>query len=578
MRPALAAFFLPALLLAGCPTKAKPDTDGGPQSDGPMETTPTLPSLQVTSPADGSYTNGTVTITVAASGGQAPATITLLDGSTPIATLDAPSPYTYSWDTTGLTDGPHTIGAKATVDSQTIFSAPITINVDHTAPSVEMTTPSTGATDVVLRAPITITFSEPMAASSLSSSSVTLKVGGAAVATTVTLSADGTVATIAIDDLTAFALPSTFAVTLASTITDLAGNTLSPPLTVWSWTVPDFIDYGTFPGMGNNILNPLLMVTSAFQPVLAYADLYVSSSGTQQFYTLHVQSFDGQNWTDLGRPSPNGNENNGFSLALDAEDHPVVAWSEHSTTSGADGIYVAAWDGAAWGAALTPVDAADPTANATAPILRLDTNGLPVVGWLESLAVVGNDIFLTHWTGTQWNGSPGKLGLNGITAFDLVLDGQGNPIVGWRTTDTTAVYAFRGTTELMSPTMTATNDPTLALDQMADPLFVEKGTAFEVYSFVSGVWQVTVPVSVPASATAQNPKIRTGPDHNPLVGWIDSASLGFARWTGTAWEARAGLFTDDGTVDSFDLTVDSRGTVWLAGSNPSRAFVLMSNY
>src|ERR1017187_3346317 len=160
MRCARSVILLPLLLLTGCPTKAKLDFDGSTQSDGSADETPTTPTLQITSPIDGTYIKGTLTVTVTATGGKAPATVSLLvDAATnPIATATAPSPYSLSWDTSAVAEGAHTIVAKAIVAGQTITSAPITVNVDRTAPSVVATTPTTGATNIVLRAPITVTF------------------------------------------------------------------------------------------------------------------------------------------------------------------------------------------------------------------------------------------------------------------------------------------------------------------------------------------------------------------------------------------------------------------------------------
>ena len=594
MRRAPGIFLWPLLLLTGCPTKTKVEADGSTHSDasskadgadGSADTPPQTPTLQITSPADGSYTNGTVTIKVTASGATPPATISLLDESTSstLATVPAPaspqSPYSYSWNTTAVADGPHTIVAQAKVGGDIISSAPTTINVDHKSPTVVLTTPIAGATDVVLRAPITVTFSEAVAKTSVTSSSFVLTVGGTAVATTVTLSADATIATLAINDLTSFALPGTFSLTVSPTITDLAGNALAAaPATAWSWTVPDFISYGSIPGLGFNVSNPLLVVTSTFHPVFGYLDLYVSSSGAEQYSTLHVQTSDGQSWTDLERPSPSGDESHGFSLALDTNDHPVVAWSENSPAKMTSQIYVATWNGSAWSAALTPVDAAG--GGATSPVLHLDENGFPVVGWLNKSPFVGmnQDIFLTRWTGTQWNPAPGELGLDGIDSFDLILDPQGNPFVNWRASSMTGVDIFRGTIESESPNMTATSSPTVALDQTGQPLIVEKGTGFQVYSLVGGAWQAAIPASVPAGNAADSPKLRMGADGRPIVGWIDSSRIGLARWTGSAWDTRAGLFTGGGNVLFFDLFVDPRGSVWIAGSNPMGCFVMMSNY
>jgi Bacterial Ig-like domain/Bacterial Ig domain len=588
---------LPLLLLTGCPTKAKPNPDATAPSDGnakndgaasdgsnidgsksdgsTSDAPPTTTTLQITSPASGAYTNGALAIRVTASGGTAPAAISLvLDGGSAIATLNAPSPYTFTWDTTGVADGPHTLVAKSTTGSPQIVSGPVTVNVDHTPPTVKTTVPATGATNVVLRAPITVTFSEAMAAAS--SAGIGLSLGGTAIASNATLSADGTSASIVIGDPTSFGLPGMFSVTFAATVTDVAGNALVQPAPAWSWAVPDFITYATIPGTGSNISNPVLAMSKTFQPVVALAQLFVSSSGSQENNTLHVEKSDGQAWIDLGRPSPNGDESYGFSMALGADDNPAVAWAEKG-----DKVYVSTWTGSAWGTASAAVDpAADPATLVSSPVVRLDPTGTPVLAWLEKGPPPSSaqSIFVTHLT--SGGGSTGALGaipVAGATALDLILDPQGNPIVAWRNGSSTEVDIFRGA-ELTSPALTVFADPTLGLDATSNPLLIAGTGGFGVFALSGGAWVLAPPAQIQIDGNAQSPKLRTDPAHNPVVGWLESGKFTYERWTGTAWDSRAGIFGDAETNQSFDMVVDSRGTVWLMGCNPSRALVIMSNY
>ncbi len=588
---------LPLLLLTGCPTKAKPDRDAtapsdgsagndgstsdgsngdGSNSDGSKSDVPPVATiLQITSPTNGTYANGSVAIRVTASGGTAPAAISLmLDSGTAIATLNAPSPYTFTWDTTGVADGPHTLVAKSTTGSPQIISGPVTVNVDHTPPTVKTTVPATGATNVVLRAPITVTFSEAMAASS--SAGIGLSLGGTAIASTTTLSADGTSASIVIGDPTAFALPGMFSVTFAATVTDAAGNALVQPAPAWSWTVPDFIAYATIPGTGSNISNPVLAISKTFQPIVALAQLFVSSSGSQEYNTLHVETSDGQAWTDLGRPSPNGDESYGFSMALGADDNPAVAWAEKGNK-----VYVSTWTGSAWGTASAAVDpAADSMTLVSSPVVRLDPTGLPVLAWLEKGPPPSSaqNIFVTHLTGGGGStGAPGAIPVAGATALDLILDPQGNPIVAWRNSSLTEVEIFRGA-ELTSPALTVFADPTLGLDPTTNHLLNAGTGGFGVFALSGGAWVLAPPAQIPIDGNAQSPKLRTDPAHNPVVGWLESSKFTYERWTGTDWDSRAGIFGDGQTNQAFDMVADSRGTVWLMGCNPSRALIIMSNY
>lgn len=114
------------------------------------------------------------------------------------------------------------------------------------------------------------------------------------------------------------------------------------------------------------------------------------------------------------------------------------------------------------------------------------------------------------------------------------------------------------------------------------PLVVQSGVAFVVDGLVGGAWQQAIPISVPAGDNAASPRLATGPDHNPVVGWIDTGMLGFARWTGAKWDARASLISDPGGIPIstvFNIVVDARGSVWLAWSpNEISINVWMSNY
>lgn len=607
------AALLPLLLLAGCPTKAKTDSDGGMSSndgakgggaggaggtaghggavgtgggggvthdgstdDGSNSDGATTPAtLQITTPSGLTYTKGTLLITVVASGGRAPTSISLvLDDGSSIATITGPSPYKYSWDTTMVMEGPHRLVAESTSGSPAVMSNLVTVWVDRTAPKIAAMQPLPGATNVVLRAPIVVGFSEAMDSSA--TAGIGLLLNGTPIASTSTLTNSGFNASIVINDPTSFALPGTFSVTFASTMTDLAGNALVPPTPAWSWTVPDFITYAPIAGTGQAISNPVLTINKMFQPVVALAQLFVSSSGSQESNALHVETApDLQTWNDFGRPSPNGDESYGFSMSLGAGDNPVVAWAEKGNK-----VYVSTWNGSAWGTSSTATDpAADPSALVSSPILRLDPSGLPVLAWMEKAPSSFQSIFLTHLTsGGASTGVPGAISVaTGTTSLDMILDPQGNPVIAWRNGPLTDVNIFRGA-ETTTPTVTVIADPALGLDAMSDPLLIAGTTGYGVFAFSGGSWTLAPPMQIQIDGNAQSPKLKTDPAHNPVVGWLESGKFTYERWTGTAWDSRAGIFGDAQASQYFDMVVDSRGTVWVMGCNPSRAVVIMSNY
>jgi len=102
---------------------------------------------------------------------------------------------------------------------------------DTTPPSVSSTAPADGASNVAANAPVAVTFSETVDASTLTASSFQVSAGGAGVGGTVTVSGNGKTATFTpASDL----LPGTvYAGTVTTAVRDLAGNPLGVP---YDWT------------------------------------------------------------------------------------------------------------------------------------------------------------------------------------------------------------------------------------------------------------------------------------------------------------------------------------------------------
>jgi hypothetical protein len=114
----------------------------------PIDSVP--PSVTMTAPASGSTVSGTtVTVSANATDNVAVAKVQfLLDGSN----LGAPvttAPYQYTWDTTSVGNGSHTLTAKATDtsgNSTTSSAISVTVNnPDVTPPTVSITSPAAGS-------------------------------------------------------------------------------------------------------------------------------------------------------------------------------------------------------------------------------------------------------------------------------------------------------------------------------------------------------------------------------------------------------------------------------------------------
>ena len=113
----------------------------------------TYPTVSLTAPTNGSTVSNTVTVTANAADNVGVAAVSFyLDGSaTPFAT-DSTSPYSVSWVTSGVSNGSHTLTAKAADTSGLVTtSSGVAVTVantvpDTTSPTVSFTAPSVRAT------------------------------------------------------------------------------------------------------------------------------------------------------------------------------------------------------------------------------------------------------------------------------------------------------------------------------------------------------------------------------------------------------------------------------------------------
>ena len=101
-----------------CPTQKETfngyqDTDGCPDTAPPTNTGDiTPPAASISSPSNGTIVSGTVNVTVSASDNVGVSSVTLsVDGA--VVGTRTTAPYSFSWNTTTIADGTHTITAKA---------------------------------------------------------------------------------------------------------------------------------------------------------------------------------------------------------------------------------------------------------------------------------------------------------------------------------------------------------------------------------------------------------------------------------------------------------------------------------
>ena len=106
----------------------------------------TGPTVSLSAPANGAFVMGTITIAATAADNVALSKVEFYRDSNVLLTTDPASPYSFSWNSTTVANGAHTLYAIAedTAGNRTT-SASINITVDNTAPTVAITSPANGA-------------------------------------------------------------------------------------------------------------------------------------------------------------------------------------------------------------------------------------------------------------------------------------------------------------------------------------------------------------------------------------------------------------------------------------------------
>lgn len=111
----------------------------------------TAPTVSISSPATGTTVTGVTTVTATASDNVSVSKVEFYVNGTLKAT-DTASPYTFSWDTTSLTNGSYSLTAKAYDASGNVgqsSTVAATVNnpvADTTAPTVAISSPTSGST------------------------------------------------------------------------------------------------------------------------------------------------------------------------------------------------------------------------------------------------------------------------------------------------------------------------------------------------------------------------------------------------------------------------------------------------
>ncbi|MFU8802237.1 MAG: Ig-like domain-containing protein [Bradymonadaceae bacterium] len=429
-----------------------------------------------------SYVNGDIEFELAVTG--EPETVNVFANSRFLTSLSAP--YTWTWDTSGYDEGLYAVVVIATHGDEFEVSEIVHIVVDRTAPEVVETQPNLPEEIDSVKTPLTIMFSEALDATTVSSDTVKLTTeSGESVA----LEIEYLEEEMSLRLVPRLALDQELSVELSISdgVTDLAGNAFID----WEigWTYPDFrsavpspvevqypmVDRKTviLDNTGNPIV--LMRICDDFMLdygyvncigakfLLVYRDVdhwqgitlfdfptsvfatEVAGDGPDNIYfvwrefmsgqgqNLYVRRWSGTQWEQR---SENLNYEpvrsaTTFSVSLDSQGHPVVAWLESHSVALRNRVYVRRWDGNDW-ILLTRADQdslnSDEGTHASSPQLAVDSLGRPVVAWVEN-----RRLFVARHEDGDWKflGEARSSGVPFLQNITLNIDGDDKPVVGY---------------------------------------------------------------------------------------------------------------------------------------------------
>ena len=569
------------LTLGGCREKANPaaaDLD----CKGEICTAPiAAAAIAITDPAAAmTYTNKDLTIKVAVTPmAQAPAKIELLEDGAHLADVNAP--FSFTWTIAQEVDGPHKFKARATVDGQTVTSQEITVVVDRVAPTVVQTTtrPASGATNVALSDPIQVTFSEPVKPGTVPSNAITLTdVGTTASLNAVsTLSADGTQLTVSTWNRSELFFPATIKESLAATITDLAGNALTPPAP-WMWNAPLWVQMPAIPGRA-----PSLALDDAGQPTIAFTKPDASNSSATNGPIGIARYAEPSTW-DRTVAAPTSSPIFYSALALDGMNRPIVAWDEQNH------IRAARLSGSTWEALGGDADAALADTHPKAvSSMALDASGMPTIAIWDYVSQMGPPSgYIVRLAGSSWQ-------LLNAAAMPFPTSG-GGPVVQIDSTGAPVVWSSMLMQRLVAGNWLTINlgsqytSPTFVLDGQDRPILAGQTNlgstiTLDARMLVQNTWQVfgNAPLANNSSGFSE---VHLALDHagHPLIVWRQGSSttpdLLVAAYNGTTFVSPYGTVNAvaGGSPAHVQLAVDAHGSPVIAFDEYDAASMTTSVY
>lgn len=426
---------------------------------------------------------------------------------------------------------------------------------DTTAPTVLSTAPAASASAVAASTSVSVTFSEAMDASTLTTATFKLDAAGAAVAGSV--SASGSTATFT--PSAPLAAGTVYSATVSTAAKDVAGNPLAvaghwtfttlAAVTTTAWSTPERLDslegFASTPAVAATAEN---VQTGAAQATAVWvqegADFEMSVYASRRRLGVWEPAVLLENESHPGT----GTSAMTPQVVMGAFGRAIVTW-----TYGGNGSY------AIWGNAI---DDAAPSANAR----PLSAGGNASASQL-SIDSDGHDVF-TVWNQYDSSRSPAAYRVGQqqylYVPCEFTLPCAWNPAdFGWRTSS----FVELNSSDADTPQVSAWGS----------------GNAVAVWpQFAAGVWANThttaggwaTPVQINPGGGGLSPMVAAAADGSAVAVWIDNVAsrrtLMASRLSGAGWSAA--LAIDDpagGTADNPQVVVDAGGNTMIAWTQGS---------
>ncbi|MFP2907131.1 Ig-like domain-containing protein [Pyxidicoccus sp. 3LFB2] len=467
--------------------------------DDPDEKPPEPLTVTFAGPLGTAYVRSAITFDVQVEGGEADSVELLKDGA-PLATLTAP--YAYTWDTSSVPEGTYALTARATRGGTAFTSTPLEVVVDRTSPTVVSRHPETG-NEAEWDGVISVTLSEPLAASSVTEGAAKLLANGTEVRKKLVPSADGKSVEVVLDQ--PLELPADLSLTLTPALTDLAGNPLTVPVEAQGWEARAWrlLKTPVMPGHGAWGTLPTLVLDVEKRPLLAFMEVDDVPEGQPRESGWVFTRWSGGNWERISQYHPDS----GGWLALDGEGRLYTAASRpRANDTDWPQLTVRRWDGQGWPEVSPPLERTWKSAITDGTRLAVTSKGTPVVAWEVDTwghgAKVG--VGMLREGAWQW-----LQGLEGPPYYrprnlSLVLDAEDRP---W------SVFYEQGPEERSY------------VGRWDGATFVKVGGSLED--------------EVGSASRARAADLKLDAAGTPYIAWRNADRLYVQRWNGTRWETLA---------------------------------------